>query len=82
MNEDNGNVSCIKPNSSSNEDLSEYTDADESISAPTEILAEVGEMLLVCTFFFNIGVFVLEIPVPLRGYAERLRNRSEVLQNK
>jgi len=28
------------PNSSSNEDLSEYTDADESISAPTEILAE------------------------------------------
>ncbi len=27
--------------SSSNEDLSQYTDADESISAPTEILAEV-----------------------------------------
>lgn len=31
-----------KPMSSSNEDLSEYTDADESISAPTEFLAEVG----------------------------------------
>lgn len=29
--------------SSSVEDLSEYTDADESISAPTEILAEVRE---------------------------------------
>lgn len=28
--------------SSSVEDLSEYTDADESISAPTEILAEVS----------------------------------------
>lgn len=30
----------MKPTSSSNEDLSEYTDADESISAPTEFLAE------------------------------------------
>lgn len=45
--EDNGNnivnpEGCLlKPNSSSNEDLSEYTDADESISAPTEFLAEV-----------------------------------------
>lgn len=39
--EDNGNVSLLKPTSSSNEDLSEYTDADESISAPTEFLAEV-----------------------------------------
>ncbi|XP_018565822.1 uncharacterized protein LOC108906875 [Anoplophora glabripennis] len=38
--EDNGNVSLLKPTSSSNEDLSEYTDADESISAPTEFLAE------------------------------------------
>ncbi|VEN60250.1 unnamed protein product [Callosobruchus maculatus] len=46
--EDNGNLPSsgggggvlIKPNSSSNEDLSEYTDADESISAPTEFLAE------------------------------------------
>lgn len=39
--EDNGNVGFNKPTSSSNEDLSEYTDADESISAPTEFLAEV-----------------------------------------
>ncbi|KAB0802748.1 hypothetical protein PPYR_04934 [Photinus pyralis] len=39
MTEDNGNVSLLKPTSSS-EDLSEYTDADESISAPTEFLAE------------------------------------------
>ncbi|XP_066150456.1 dentin sialophosphoprotein isoform X1 [Euwallacea fornicatus] len=39
--EDNGNISgVLKPTSSSNEDLSEYTDADESISAPTEFLAE------------------------------------------
>nr|XP_023027569.1 glutamate-rich protein 2 [Leptinotarsa decemlineata] len=39
--EDNGNVmELLKPTSSSNEDLSEYTDADESISAPTEFLAE------------------------------------------
>lgn len=40
MTEDNGNVSFMKHTSSS-EDLSEYTDADESISAPTEVLAEV-----------------------------------------
>ncbi|GLV44112.1 uncharacterized protein CBL_12592 [Carabus blaptoides fortunei] len=53
-NEDNGNLctsssgsgagvvgtSLHKPTSSSTEDLSEYTDADESISAPTEFLAE------------------------------------------
>lgn len=39
--EDNGNIGLLKPTSSSNEDLSEYTDADESISAPTEFLAEV-----------------------------------------
>lgn len=39
--EDNGNIGAVlKPTSSSNEDLSEYTDADESISAPTEFLAE------------------------------------------
>ncbi|CAG9837509.1 unnamed protein product [Diabrotica balteata] len=40
--EDNGNIMAglLKPTSSSTEDLSEYTDADESISAPTEILAE------------------------------------------
>ncbi|KAK9759169.1 hypothetical protein QE152_g63 [Popillia japonica] len=38
--EDNGNIGLHKPTSSSNEDLSEYTDADESISAPTEFLAE------------------------------------------
>lgn len=44
--EDNGNVGLLKPTSSSNEDLSEYTDADESISAPTEFLAEV------CTTLF------------------------------
>lgn len=41
--EDNGNVGLLKPISSSNEDLSEYTDADESISAPTEFLAEVNK---------------------------------------
>lgn len=44
--EDNGNVGLLKPTSSSNEDLSEYTDADESISAPTEFLAEVNTQLL------------------------------------
>lgn len=40
--EENGNIggAILKPTSSSNEDLSEYTDADESISAPTEFLAE------------------------------------------
>ncbi|XP_050296746.1 histone-lysine N-methyltransferase SETD1B isoform X2 [Anthonomus grandis grandis] len=39
--ENNGNIGeFLKPTSSSNEDLSEYTDADESISAPTEFLAE------------------------------------------
>lgn len=41
----NGNCANSKKSSvaasSSVEDLSEYTDADESISAPTEILAEV-----------------------------------------
>lgn len=42
--EDNGNVGPLKPTSSSNEDLSEYTDADESISAPTEFLAEVSNV--------------------------------------
>lgn len=35
-----GSGSLLKPTSSSTEDLSEYTDADESISAPTEFLAE------------------------------------------
>lgn len=39
--EDNGNGNFLKHTSSS-EDLSEYTDADESISAPTEVLAEVS----------------------------------------
>lgn len=39
---ENGNIGIAKPLSSSAEDLSEYTDADESISsAPTEFLAEV-----------------------------------------
>lgn len=47
--EDNGNVctpgaGLLKPTSSSTEDLSEYTDADESISAPTEFLAEVRDV--------------------------------------
>lgn len=37
----NGNVPD-KALSSSVEDLSDYTDADESISAPTEILAEAS----------------------------------------
>lgn len=51
MSEENGNgnlVGVLKPTSSSNEDLSEYTDADESISAPTEFLAEVRG----CNFIF------------------------------
>ncbi|KAK9879207.1 hypothetical protein WA026_004055 [Henosepilachna vigintioctopunctata] len=38
--EDNGNIGFMKPTLSSTEDLSEYTDADESMSAPTEFLAE------------------------------------------
>lgn len=38
----NGNLSQkLSPSSNSTEDISDYTDADESISAPTEILAEV-----------------------------------------
>lgn len=41
------------PTSASSEDLSqslsEYTDADESISAPTEFLAEVGKHFLIET---------------------------------
>lgn len=43
--ENNGNIIGEHRRTSvtggSAEDLSEYTDADESISAPTEILAEV-----------------------------------------
>lgn len=40
-----GNNNMTVPGSnSSNEDLSQYTDADESISAPTEILAEVSKI--------------------------------------
>lgn len=40
-----GNNNVTAPGSnSSNEDLSQYTDADESISAPTEILAEVNKI--------------------------------------
>lgn len=39
-----GSGSLLKPTSSSTEDLSEYTDADESISAPTEFLAEVSAL--------------------------------------
>lgn len=52
MTEDNGNIGLMKPLSSSNEDLSEYTDADESISAPTEILAEVIMLFLIENNFF------------------------------
>lgn len=55
MSEENGNgnlVGLLKPTSSSNEDLSEYTDADESISAPTEFLAEVSLSILI--FIFSI----------------------------
>lgn len=36
-----GTLVTMKATTSSAEDLSEYTDADESISAPTEFLAEV-----------------------------------------
>lgn len=39
--ETNGNTVGLSGSNSSNEDLSQYTDADESMSAPTEILAEV-----------------------------------------
>lgn len=35
----------LSGSNSSNEDLSQYTDADESMSAPTEILAEVRKTL-------------------------------------
>lgn len=38
----NGNTVGLSGSNSSNEDLSQYTDADESMSAPTEILAEVN----------------------------------------
>lgn len=44
----NNNAATSMPTSPSNDDLSqslslsEYTDADESMSAPTEFLAEVG----------------------------------------
>lgn len=45
----NGGSSIQLPTSMSNDDLSqslsEYTDADESISAPTEFLAEVSNSL-------------------------------------
>lgn len=54
--EDNGNIGAVlKPTSSSNEDLSEYTDADESISAPTEFLAEVKH-LLYCIVYSNVSL--------------------------
>lgn len=43
------------PSSSSVEDLSDYTDADESISAPTEILAEV-HCLLIGSVYWSKGV--------------------------
>lgn len=55
MTEENGNgnmTSLLKPNSSSNEDLSEYTDADESISAPTEFLAEVRYLVNIFMLYF------------------------------
>lgn len=42
----NGNTLKSGSNSS-NEDLSQYTDADESMSAPTEILAEVNIRYLI-----------------------------------
>ncbi|XP_044762193.1 serine/threonine-protein phosphatase 4 regulatory subunit 2 [Coccinella septempunctata] len=44
--EDNGNIGLLKPTVSSTEDLSEYTDADESMSAPTEFLAEFLSALM------------------------------------
>lgn len=44
--EDNGNIGLLKPTLSSTEDLSEYTDADESMSAPTEFLAEFLSALM------------------------------------
>lgn len=44
----NGNLADAAVSGSA-EDLSDYTDADESISAPTEILAEVFEPLVLCS---------------------------------
>ena len=42
LKEINGNIpENLGVTSESTEDLSEYADADESISAPTELLAEV-----------------------------------------
>lgn len=59
--EPNGNVGKSnfltagpRPHGSSNEDLSEYTDADESVSAPTEFLSEVR----ICTYNFNNKLYV------------------------
>lgn len=49
--------------SPSNDDLSqslsEYTDADESISAPTELLAEVGiaSLLMKLLFILNFEIY-------------------------
>lgn len=54
--ESNGNLAVGTNNSLtssvSNEDLSlsEYTDADESMSAPTEFLAEVSLTIICSTF--------------------------------
>lgn len=64
--EDNGNVD-LKPTSSSNEDLSEYTDADESISAPTECLAEVWIFLML--YYQFLPIF-------------NIRQKKYVIQNK
>lgn len=54
-----------KPHGSSNEDLSEYTDADESVSAPTEFLSEVfirfnfsfHKKMIIYLFYFYIYSF-------------------------
>lgn len=55
-----GNITTptLKSNDDSSQSLSEYTDADESISAPTEFLAEVKEIRMF--LFYNIFDFFFQ----------------------
>lgn len=70
--------------SPSNDDLSqslsEYTDADESISAPTELLAEVGitSLMMKLLFILNFQMYSGHFPqflsaVMLRDYVSALK---------
>lgn len=51
----NKNTIGFSGSNSSNEDLSQYTDADDSASAPTEILAEVKFCTIKNTGFTKDG---------------------------